>query len=127
MVGCMSFKTPTRQSKHPWELVRIASNPKYRVHGIWSKIIRQFKNEYQPKSIVSFSDNRLFSGKVYEKLGFKFDGCVRQDYYWVKGQRRFHKSALRKKPGDQGTEYQVRQAQGYIRVWDLGKKRWILE
>ena len=76
-------------------------------------------------SIVSFSDNRLFTGKVYEKMGFVFDGNVRPDYYWVKNKKRFHKSKLRISQQSL-TEIQLREKEGYKKIWDLGKKRWIL-
>jgi hypothetical protein len=74
---------------------------------------------------VSFSDNRLFSGAVYEKIGFKFDGKIRPDYYWCMNQKRFHKSGLRKKHGESVTESVLRQSQGYRKIWDLGKSRWV--
>jgi hypothetical protein len=128
LIACTSFKNPTRQSKHPWELVRMASDPKFRVHGIWSKLLKQFINDVSPQSIVSFSDNRLFAGGVYGKIGFKLDGDVNQDYYWCKGQKRHHKSTLRKKGEEKTsglTEIQLREAQGYSKIWDLGKKRWV--
>lgn len=129
LIGAMSFSHPTRQHiKHPFELIRMASDPEFRVHGIWSKLLKQFISEYSPSSIVSFSDNRLFSGGVYEKIGFKLDGEIRSDYYWVKNQRRFHKSGLRKTKEERLTgltETVLREAQGYKKIWDLGKKRWI--
>lgn len=78
-----------------------------------------------PKSIVSFSDNRLFSGKVYEKIGFSRDGDVRPDYYWVKGNNRFHKSRLRKTAGDSRTETEIRKSEGYEKIYDFGKVRWV--
>jgi len=129
LIACISFKHPTRKSSYQWELARMASNPQFRVHGIWSKILKLFIKDYLPKSIVSFSDNRLFSGAVYEKMGFNFDGEIPPDYYWVKGQKRFHKSGLRKKLNEDNTktESQLREAQGYNKIWDLGKKRWVLE
>jgi hypothetical protein len=107
----------------------MASHSEFRVHGIWSKLLNLFVDEYRPFSIVSFSDNRLFQGGVYEKIGFKFDGDIVADYYWCKGGKRFHKSGLRKKPHEKAsglTEYQLREAEGYQRIWDLGKKRWVL-
>jgi hypothetical protein len=126
VVACVSFKKPTRQSKHSWELVRMASNPRYRVHGIWHKLLREFA-EGRSGSVVSFSDNRLFTGSVYEKLGFVFDGDVAPDYYWTRGQKRWHKSALRKPPGCEATESKLRESQGYTKIWDLGKKRWVMQ
>lgn len=128
LLACMSFSPPTRQSKHQWELVRIASKSEYKIHGALSKMLREFIKHSQPTSIVSFSDNRLFSGKSYEKIGFRLDGYVKPDYYWVKGQRRFHKSALRKTLKEKLTgltETELREAQGYRKIWDLGKKRWV--
>jgi hypothetical protein len=130
LVACMSFKRPTRQSAHQWELVRMASHPDVRVHGIWSKLLRWFVDSHNPLSIVSFSDNRLFDGGVYAKLGFSLDGEIPPDYYWCKGQRRWHKSGLRKTADERLsglTERELRSKQGYFRVWDLGKKRWIMK
>ena len=130
LIACASFKRPTRQSSHDWELVRMTSHPNFRIHGIWSKLIKQFVEDHKPKSVVSFSDNRLFTGSVYEKIGFKFDGNVDPDYYWCKGQRRFHKSGLRKTEEEKLSgkiEAELREAQGYRKIWDLGKKRWIFQ
>lgn len=124
LVACTSFGKPTRQSKHSWELTRMASHPDYRVHGIWSKVMSRFILEFNPDSIVSFSDNRLFSGKVYEKIGYQFDGDVDPDYYWVKGKKRYHKSSLRKTTPLK-TEIEEREGDGFKRVYDLGKKRWV--
>lgn len=125
LIACCSFKRPTRQSKYDWELVRMASDSQFRVHGIWSKILKQFVSESDPTSVVSFSDNRLFTGQTYEKMGFTFDGDVQLDYYWWKNKRRYHKSAMRKPKGEIRTETELRQAQGFAKIWDLGKKRWV--
>jgi hypothetical protein len=129
LVACASFKPPSRQSSHPWELARMAGNSKYRIHGIWSKLLQYFVRDHTPTSIVSFSDNRLFRGDVYSKIGFQFDGEVKSDYYWVKGGRRHHKSKLRKTTSEKltgKTEVELREAAGYSRIWDVGKKRWVM-
>jgi len=126
LIAAISFSKPTRQtSKYDYELTRMCSHPNYHIHGIWSKLLKLFISEYNPMSIVSFSDNRLFTGKVYEKMGFVFDGNVRPDYYWVKNKKRFHKSKLRISQQSL-TEIQLREKEGYKKIWDLGKKRWIL-
>jgi hypothetical protein len=55
---------------------------------------------------------------------------VDPDYYWCKGQRRFHKSGLRKTEEEKLSgkiEAELREAQGYRKIWDLGKKRWIFQ
>jgi len=129
MVACASFSTPTRQnSAHPWELVRMASDPRFRIHGIWGHIMAVFVRDFRPSSVVSFSENRLFGGSVYEKIGFRHDGDIRPDYSWTDGRRRYHKSGLRKRGDERNsglTEAQLRESEGYRKVWDLGKKRWV--
>ena len=129
LVCCASFKKPTRQSKWDWELSRMASTGDLKIHGIWSKILKKFIEDHCPKTIVSFSDNRLFTGRTYERIGFSHDGNVKPDYYWTKHGARFHKSRLRKtfQEKDSGlTESQLREAQGYKKIWDTGKSRWLL-
>src|SRR5690606_32080879 len=43
LIACASFGHPTRQTiKHEWELLRMVSHSEYRVHGIWSKLIKKF-------------------------------------------------------------------------------------
>ena len=125
LVAAISFKRPTRQSRHDWELVRMVSEPGIRIHGIWSKLLQIFRKDHCPVSIVSFSDNRIFTGSVYQLMGFKFDGDVRPDYYWVDGSNRKHKSTMRKRPNEKGTETELRTAQGMRKIYDLGKKRWV--
>ena len=126
LLACVSFKAPTRQSSHPWELVRMVSDPEFRAHGVWRRLVGAFLREHRPTSVVSFSDNRLFGGGVYEKIGFRHDGDIISDYCWVKGKKRHHKSGLRKPKGETRTETVIREAEGYRRMWDLGKKRWVL-
>ncbi len=128
LIACISFKRPTRQSSYDWELSRMAANPLFRVHGIWSKLLNQFVNDHNPKSIVSFSDNRLFTGNTYRTIGFILDKELRPDYYWCKGNNRVHKSTMRKTKYERLTgksEAELREAQGYSKIWDYGKKRWL--
>lgn len=125
LIGCVSFGRPTRKSSHDWELTRMVMDPAFRVHGAWSSALKTFVSGYSPSSIVSFSDNRLFLGAVYERIGFMKDGDVPPDYYWVKGGRRMHKSGLRKPKGCTITETELRESEGYRRIWDFGKVRWV--
>lgn len=129
MVACMSFKRPARQQvKHDYELVRMSSDGLHRVHGIWSKLFNRFITERNPSSIVTYSDNRFFNGAVYGKMGFVHDGNVPQDYYWVKGLRRVHKSSMRKSKEEKSmgmTESELRESDGWRKLFDLGKTRWV--
>jgi hypothetical protein len=125
LIGCISFRKPVRQKCFgEYEISRMAMNPKYHVHGIWSKILQLFTKSNGVQSIITFSDNRLFTGRVYELMGFRNDGQIRPDYYWVKNRVRHHKSSLRKPEGCYETENSFRRNQGYTKIWDYGKTRW---
>lgn len=128
LVACASFRRPTRQSVYEWELSRMSSRSDISVHGVWSKILSRFCLEHSPSSIVSFSDNRLFDGRTYSKIGFLNDGQVSPDYYWTDGKRRWHKSAMRKSKEEIAgglSETELRVKSGLRKVWDFGKTRWV--
>jgi hypothetical protein len=130
LVACMSIKRPSRQLSGDWEVSRMACDFNVRVHGLWSFLIKWVKREKLISGrLVSFSDNRLMTGGVYERMGFVRVGDVKPDYYWVKGNKRFHKSGLRKTKEEKKsglTEIQLRSSQGYSRIYDLGKVKWEL-
>lgn len=124
IVSCMSFRRPFRQtSHHNYELARMTSVSDVKVHGTRSVLMSRFVKDESPSSIVTYSDDRLFSGNVYGKIR---DGCVKLDYYWMLGNKRFHKSSLRKAKSSE-TEAQLRMSQGFRKIWDMGKTRWVWE
>lgn len=70
IVAVMSFDKPSRQNSGDFEISRMCSNTEYRIHGIWSKLLKFAINEKLINGkIYSFSDNRFSEGKVYEKMG----------------------------------------------------------
>jgi len=52
------------------ELVRFAVKAGYSVSGGLSKLLKHFKNSYQPQDIMTYADKDWSTGKAYEKLGF---------------------------------------------------------
>jgi hypothetical protein len=85
--------------------------------------------------VVSFSDKRVFSGKVYPTLGFSLDAHLQPDYSYIKGgtgrrlsKRLFKLSELPPLLGPgfdpSRTEHENALANGYYRVYDSGKIRW---
>jgi hypothetical protein len=84
------------------------------------------------EKIVSWSDNRWSEGKVYEALGFYLEEELGPDYSYVKDRQRISKQSCQKKHlfkkgavGD--TELEMAKSLGYSRIWDCGKKRWVLD
>jgi len=135
LVSVMSFGHTSRQSRHAWELRRFCTDN--RTHpGIASKLWNAFLRDHDPTSVVSLSDRRYFTGDMYEKLGFTWDGDVTPDYAYVIGSQRFHKSGFRKSAikrrhpeiyDSDLTEREMMSIAGYGRIWDCGKDRWVWE
>lgn len=130
LIAGLSIRHPSRQQAGDWEISRMCCNFDYRVHGIWSYIMRWIQDrKLITGKLVTYSDNRLFTGNVYEKMGFIKDKSIKADYYWVKDGVRYHKSAMRKTEIEKltnKTEKQLREEQGYTQVWDMGKVKWTL-
>ena len=128
LLASMSFRKPVRQNSGDWEISRMASCYNYHVHGVWSYLLQWAKaNLPISGKLISYSDNRLFGGNVYEKIGFNKEHDVAPDYYWIKDNIRHHKSALRKTKAEKTTgqtEDQLRTNEGYYKLWDLGKTKW---
>lgn len=123
LIAVMVIRKPSRQRSGDWEIARMAGKWDITIYGLWSYVMKWItNNNLLSGKVISFSDNRLFDGKVYKQMGFKLDKKTKKDYYWMKNGIRHHKSALRKH-GKQ-TESELRIGEGYRKVWDIGKKKW---
>lgn len=137
LVACMSFDTLRSVRGHSnarhMELVRYASS--LTVVGGASKLFKAFLGLDMADVITSYSDNRLFNGAMYEKLGFRMVHEVRPDYWYTTGRPAFgrrHKAGFQKTklakllPGCDlsKSEREICYAAGLYRIYDCGKKRW---
>ncbi len=113
-----------------WELNRFCSDPKYHIPGIASKLLTFFKRNYEWKEIFSYADRRWSVGNVYEKLGFELDHITQPNYWYLtqNARVRIHRFALRKTIDDLNnkTEKEIRQQEGYMRIWDCGSLKYII-
>jgi hypothetical protein len=131
LVAVMTFaalnpaKGGKRKCNH-WELVRFCTRKN--VVGGASKLFTFFIKQYQPQHVISYGDLRWGSGKLYQTLGFDYQGNTSLNYWYIdlKNLKRIHRFALRKNKKDdqQLTEYENRLKQGYLRIWDCGNSRW---
>lgn len=132
LIGILGCGAPTRnQIKEDIELKRVCSHPDYHVPGLWSYLLKNYVCKYYPTGtdIVSFSDNRRDTGNLYKAIGFVEVSQVRPDYYWCKEQRRFHKAKFQNvtKIQDELTENEYMTGQGYFKVYDCGKTKWLFK
>ncbi|WP_297478383.1 DUF723 domain-containing protein [Ferrovum sp.] len=119
-------------SEEDYELVRYATIGN--ITGGPAKLFAAFlKDTPKCKTIISYSDNDWFDGKMYEQLGFMLDSHIKPDYKVVDGGIRKHKSgyrlnALRTKFGElfdpRLSERENCRNLGLFRVYNSGMKKW---
>lgn len=122
------------------ELIRFATYGQ--VIGGASRLFAAAQRKFSPQSILSFSDNDLFDGNLYQVLGFHCVKNIKPDYkVWfgdvdVRRKLRCHKSAARRERlksilGDKfdpnKSERVNCHANGIFRIFDSGKKKWLWE
>lgn len=139
LVSVMSFNVrsklsgPKKVNEGEWELVRFCSKINTNVVGSASKLLSYFIKTFNPKSIISFSQNDISSGNVYKKLGFEKDHESTSYWYINRNLRRYHRSTfskmnLVKKGYDKNlTEKQITDTIGLYRIYDSGTTKWILK
>ena len=138
MVGVMTFndkRNMTKNSKGEFELSRYATKQNYMVMGLASKMLKQFINDYEPKTIISFADRRWTidgNNNLYTNLGFNLVSITKPTYYYynskVSKYKRFHKfgfgkNNLKKRFPNLDytkTEKELTTELGYDRIWDCG-------
>lgn len=112
-------------------LDRLCFKDGIRVVGGASRLFAHLKNWAKQNGharIISWSDNRWSEGDVYKALGFSLEEDMIPDYFYFKNYKRYSKQSLKKTKEERlfgKTEYQLRSEQGYHRIWDCGKKRWV--
>lgn len=133
LIGVMTFGW-TRGSKQSrrFELKRwVTDNNTH--PGLFSKVFNVAQKELEFKFVVSFSDNRWFTGQLYNKTGFFLDKVTKPSYYYVYKNQLWHhsnftKERIRKKfnlMNNNRTEFQMMDDLRIPRIWDCGKLEWV--
>lgn len=106
---------------------------KYSVVGGFSKLLKYTKNMF--KKIVTFADLRWSDGELYINNGFVCIDELKPDYSYVKNCKRFHKFGFRHKYlknkldnyDSSISEFENVSRNGFFRIWDAGKLKFVLE
>ena len=139
MTFCKLRKSMGRKSvEGSYELSRYATVANFNVIGGAGKLFKYFKNNYinDLKKIISYTDLRWNTGKLYENIGFKLvkentGVCyfyIHQDYNnYLKRFNRFNfrKNILNEKLkifDKNKTEFENMDINGYLRIYDCGCK-----
>ena len=134
LLSVMTFGPHPRQShENVIILDRFAVASGINVRGGASKLFNTamaWLKESCVEKVVSWSDNRWSTGRVYSKLGFSLAENLPPDYSYVKAacpRERLSKQSQKKNRTacPEGlTESEWATQRGLARVWDCGKKRW---
>lgn len=115
------------------ELIRFASS--CRVAGGASKLLSHFIKTHRPTKIISYSDNEWSLGQLYKSLGFVLENKIKASYWYLKPkeERLMHRFNFSKQKlvklgyNSSLTEREITKQMGLLKIWDCGKRRWVLE
>lgn len=135
LVQVMSFGKPRFSKKYNTELLRLATLLYKNVIGGAQKLIKHYIKTYEPDSIISYCDLRLFTGDVYNKMNFQFSHNSDPGYYYVDqygktyNRLQFQKSKLEKKlktydPTLTADANMINN--GFHKIWDCGNGVWTM-
>lgn len=130
LVSLMTFKLISKETNQ-YELSRYAIKKNYRIIGGAEKILSHFKKEMCgiASSIITYNDNSVFKGKVYEKLGFQYIRTNAPNYMFISEDTdytfRFPKQSIRKLKV--GYTKEVEQQLGYLRVYNAGNDVYVMD
>jgi hypothetical protein len=88
------------------------------------KLAIPWLKDHHYSKITTFADLRWHTGELYEKLGFQFEKIIDSEYYYSDGQQRKTKYSFRVPAGI--SEIEEAAKKGWHRVFDIGKKRFVL-
>lgn len=135
LVSCMTFGKlriglGTKNQEGFFELYRFCNLLDTNVIGGFSKLLKHFEKNYNPKILITYA-KRDWSLKdsVYEKVGFSFEKYTEIGYWYIdKYKKRHHRFNFRKSKLDKAsnlTEKEIMEEKGYNLIYDCGNIKYI--
>lgn len=130
LVQVMTFGKPRYNKKYSWELLRLCTTYGIQVVGGASKLFKYCVEKYKLNNIISYCDRAKFTGKVYEKIGMKYQYTSTPNVHWSKKSDHISGSLLRQRGYDQlfNTNYgkgtsndELMLQNGWLPVYDCGQ------
>lgn len=131
LVAVMGF---IRHKNSKYELSRYAT--KHTIVGGFSKLLTNFKNNFDWNEIITFADLRWHEGESYYNNGFVVEKILPPDYSYFIGNKRFHKFNFRKELikkkfpdlyNSKETEFENMDKIGIFRIYDCGKIKFVIK
>jgi hypothetical protein len=95
-----------------FELLRFCSKLNTNVVGGGNKLFKHFVKNYDPKMITTYADRSWSQGNLYKQLGFKYEGKIDPNYYYIIDGVRQYDTKL--------TEHQIMLNKKIYRIFDSG-------
>ena len=120
------------------ELVNFANDIEYKVDNLLPKLISKIKSITNSNRLVVYTDNRYDNGIVYKNIGFERTDIIDPKFTYTKtfidleSPEKYQKEnlaeifSLDQNYVNSKTEWEIMQEQGYDRLWDAGKTKWVL-
>jgi len=135
IVSVMTFCKSRFNKNFEWEIGRFCNKIGITITGGASKLFKYFVKNYNPKSIITYSDRRYFSGEIYLNLGFTFHDNTPPNYHYIlngytatQNRVTWQKHKLKDKLlefDNSSSEWENMKNHGFDRIWDCGHSKWI--
>lgn len=125
LVSVMTFgKRKITKGQASMQMLRFCNRRGYRVIGGASKLFCHFLKKVNADRIISYADNRISNGNLYQKLGFFLLRQTKYNYWYVeKSGRLYHRSKFMKhKLNTDLSQRDYMYSNGYRRYYDCGHK-----
>ena len=110
--------TFSKTGDREYELTRFCTRKGYTIIGGLTRLLSYFKKNYEWNKIVSYSNNDLCTGEIYQKLGFnQVSEQIDFYYYDVK-----HKKILDHHKNDDPEKYT--EQNGFLKCYNSGMKKY---
>lgn len=130
VVSVITFGYHHRKNTNELVLSRYCVKSGYCIIGGAEKLFINSMKTLGTSEVISWSDNRISYGRVYEKLGFELDAKLKADYFYIKSDGRtiIPKQSMQKKkcgcPDNMTEREYCKNVLKLNRVYDCGKIRW---
>jgi len=132
LVSLITMGKSRFNKSYDYEILRFCNKLNYSITGGLSKLLKHFKKDYSPSSIITYADARYGEGKGYENCGFKYKELTNPNYFYLKNNGRENRMKYQKHKlkdllesfDSTLTEWQNMQLNGFDRIWDCGNYKY---
>lgn len=127
----ISVLSVMKRKNHSYEITRFSSDGRNNP-GTFSKLLKYFINDLEPRSVYTFADLRYSNGQLYRRTGFYKKSYQEPSYWYTDMKQLYHRFNFRKKNIQKKfkiditnkTEKQLMTDLGFARIWDCGLEKY---